>query len=125
MQIVWYYAFVMRWTMMLSEIVSHIGVTRCAAYIEIVLFNSVFDPVESHARCFGALLLDCIIDDYICCGVVSFNLCDVLFVAHFRKCCACDSAFFCIHKNGTKFGLSHRRDHMFEDCCMTKDWAIR
>jgi hypothetical protein len=57
--------FVMRWRMMLSEIISHIGVTRRPAYIELVLFRSVFEPVEYHVHCIGALFLDYVIDDAI------------------------------------------------------------
>jgi hypothetical protein len=97
--------------MILSEIITHVGVTRHPTHIALVLFNSVFDPVEYHVHGFEALLLDCVIDDTICCGVVGFELCGVLFVAHFRKCCACDSAFLSIYQNGTKFGLSHGRYH--------------
>jgi hypothetical protein len=66
----------MRCIIMLSEIVTHIGVTRCPTYIELLLFNPFFDPAEYHvhgfASGFGALLLDCVIDDVICGGVVSF-----------------------------------------------------
>jgi hypothetical protein len=123
MHIVWYNALVMRCIMMLSEIITHIGVTRRPTSIELVLFNSVFDPVEYHVHCFRALFLDCVIDNAICYNVFSFELYGVLFVAHFIKCCACESAFFCINKNSTKFGFSHRRYHVFEYCCMTKKWA--
>jgi hypothetical protein len=93
---------------MLSEIISHIGVTWRPTNIELVLFYSVFDPVEYHVHCFGAFLSDCVIDNTICGGVVSFEFCGVLVVTHFSQCCACDSAFFGIHKKGTKFGLSNR-----------------
>jgi hypothetical protein len=111
MQIVWSHALVMRWRMMLSEIITHIGVTRLPSYIELVLFNSVFYPVEYHVHCFGALLLDCVIDDAICCGVISFEFCGFLSVAHSRKWCARDNAFFGIHKND-------------DYCCMAKKWSI-
>jgi hypothetical protein len=87
-----------------SEIVSHIGVTRHPIHIEWVFFNPVFDLVEFHVHGFGALLLDCFIDDAIHGGVVS---CVILFVAHFIKGCARDSAFFSIDKDGTKFSISH------------------
>jgi hypothetical protein len=62
MQIVCSHALVMRWRMMLSEIITHIGVIRRPTYIELGLFNSVFDPVESHVHCFRALFLECVID---------------------------------------------------------------
>jgi hypothetical protein len=95
-----------RWRMMLNKIAIHIGVARRPTYIELVLFNPVFDPVESHVHGFGALLLDCVIDDSVCSGVVSFEFSGILFVSHFRKSCACASAFFSIEKDGTKFSFS-------------------
>jgi hypothetical protein len=110
--------------MMLSEIVTHIGVTRRPTYIELVVFNPVFDPVEYHVHGSGALLLECVIDDAIYGGVISFEFCGLSFVAHFRKGCACDSAFFIIHKDCTKFGLTNGRYHMFEYCCMEKKWSV-
>jgi hypothetical protein len=109
---------------MISEIISHIGVTWRPTNIELVLFHSIFDPVESHINCFVALLLDCVIDNAIYCGVVSFELCGILVVTHFRQCCAHDGAFFCIDKKCTKVGLSHRGDHLFEYFCISQKWAI-
>jgi hypothetical protein len=106
MYIVGSHAFMMRWRMMLSKIVTHIGVTMRATYIELVLFNPVYDSVEYHVHGFGALLLDFVIDDSVCNGVVSFEFGGVLCVAHFRKSCARDSALFGIDKNDTKFSFS-------------------
>jgi hypothetical protein len=93
---------------MLSEIVSHIGVAWRPTYIELALFHSVIDQVESHLHCFGAFFWDCVIDNAICCGVVRSEFCGVLVVTHFSQCCARDSAFFCIDKKCTKFGVSNR-----------------
>jgi hypothetical protein len=70
---------------MLSEMISHIGVTWCPTNVELVLLHSVFDPVESHIHCLGALLLECVIGNAILCGVASFEFCVILFVTHFRK----------------------------------------
>jgi hypothetical protein len=44
-----------RWRMILGEIVTHIGVTRRPTYIELVLVNPVLDPVKYHIHGFGAL----------------------------------------------------------------------
>jgi hypothetical protein len=67
---------------------------------------------------------DCFIDDAICGGVISFELCGVLFVSHFRKGRARDSSFFSIHKDGTKFGISNGRYLLCEYCFMAKKWVI-
>jgi hypothetical protein len=124
MYIVLYHELVMCSRMMLSEIVTHIGVTSRPTYIELVLFNPVFNPVKYHFHCLEALFLDCIIDYAIYGGVVSFDLGGVLFVDHFNQFCARESAFFSIHKDGTKLGLSNGRYHMFEYFCMAKKWDI-
>jgi hypothetical protein len=73
----------MRWRMMICEIFPHMGVTWRPTNIEVVLFYPVFDPVESHIHFFGAFLFDCVIDNAICGGVVSFEFCGVLVVTHF------------------------------------------
>jgi hypothetical protein len=57
--------------MMLCEIVPHIGVTWCPTNVELALFHPVFDLVKSHIHSFGAFLLDCVIDNAICGGVIS------------------------------------------------------
>jgi hypothetical protein len=84
----------MLWRMMMSEKISHISVTWRPTTIELLLFHSIFDPVESHVHWLGAFLLNCVIDNAICCGVVSFELYGVLVVTHFIQYCARESAFF-------------------------------
>jgi hypothetical protein len=89
--------------MMLGEIFTHIGVTRRPTYIEWIVFHPVLDAVEPRVHGFGAFLLDFIIDDSFCSGVVIFEVRGVLFMPHFRECCVRDSAFFSIDKNCTEF----------------------
>jgi hypothetical protein len=110
---------------MLCEIISHIGVTWRPTNVELVLLHSVLDRVESHIHFLIAFLLHCVVENTICCGVFSFQLCGVLVVTHLSQCCECDGAFLSIHKKGTKLGLSNRGYHIFEDCCMEPEWAVR
>jgi hypothetical protein len=105
---------------MFSEIISQIGVTWCPPNIKLFLFYSVFDPVELHIHSFGSFLLDGVVDNAICGGVLSGEVSGVLVVTHLRKCCACEGAFFGVDKERSKFSFSDGRDHMFEDCCVAQ-----
>jgi hypothetical protein len=48
----WHHEFVVRWRMVLSEIVSQIGVTLRPSNVNFFMLYSVFDPVEPHVHCF-------------------------------------------------------------------------
>ena len=50
---------------MLSVIVSQVGVSRGPVVLELVLRLMVLEPVEFHVHCFGFLLLDSTIDNAI------------------------------------------------------------
>jgi hypothetical protein len=84
--------------MMFSEIISQIGVTWRPPNVKLFLFYSVFDPVEPHIHSFGSFLLDGVVDNAICGGVVSGEVSGVLVVTHLRKCGACDGALFGVDK---------------------------
>jgi hypothetical protein len=58
MLIVGSHAFMVRWRIMVCEVVTHVGVTMCPTYNELVLFHPVFNPIEYHVHGFGAFLLD-------------------------------------------------------------------
>jgi hypothetical protein len=105
---------------MFSEIISEIGFTRRPPNVNFCLFYSVFDPVEPHIHSFGSFLLDGVVDNAICGGVVSGEASGVLVVTHLRKCGACDGALLGVDKERPKFSFSDRRYHMFEDCCVAQ-----
>jgi hypothetical protein len=105
---------------MFSEIISKIGVTWRPSNVKLFLFYSVFDPVEPHIHSCRSFLLDCVVDNAICGGVVSGEVSGVLVVTHLRKYGARDGAFLCIDKERPKFSFSDRRDHIFEDCCVAQ-----
>jgi hypothetical protein len=106
--------------MMFSEIISQIGVTWRPSNVKLFLFYSVFDPVEPHIHSFGSFLLDGVVDNAICGGVVSGEASGVLVVTHLIKCGARDGTFLGIEKERPKFSFSDRRYHMFEDCCVAQ-----
>ena len=39
--------------MMLGEVISHVENTLAPDEIEWLLFDAIFDPVETHVKCFG------------------------------------------------------------------------
>jgi hypothetical protein len=86
---------------MCGEVVAHVCVTHH-------LIN-----IKSHVRGFGALLLDCIVDDTICCGVVCLEVCCLLWMAHFCEFAAVDSARLGVNKNKAKLDLGDEGDYMF------------
>ena len=59
--------------MMFCEIVSKVGFASAPVDVELVLVDSVLDPVESHVHGFGSALLD---------GVVGYAVCDGVIGAH-------------------------------------------
>lgn len=93
---------------MFSEVISQIGVSWRPPNVKLLLFYSVFDPVETHIHSFGPFLLDGVVDNAIRGGVVRGEVSGVLVVAHFRKCCACDGALFGVDKECSKFSFSDR-----------------
>jgi hypothetical protein len=48
---------------MFSEVISQIGVSRRPPNVKLLLFDSVFDPVEPHFHSFGPFLLDGVVDN--------------------------------------------------------------
>jgi hypothetical protein len=91
---------------MFSELISQIGVTWRPPNVKLLLFYSVFDPVELHIHSFGSFLLDGVVDNAIRDGVVRGEVSGVFVVPHLRKCCACDGALFGVDKECTTFSFS-------------------
>jgi hypothetical protein len=103
---VWHHAFVVSRGIMFSEIISQIGVTWHPPNVKFFLFYSVFDPLEPHIHSFGSFLMDGVVDNDICVGIVSDEVSVLLVVTHLRKCGACDGAFFGVDKERSKFSFS-------------------
>lgn len=58
---------------MLRKIVGMIGGAGLPVNLELVLGNTVADPVKSHVKCLGPFLLDCGVGDAGCCGIVGLD----------------------------------------------------
>ena len=56
-----------------GEIVCEVVLSFFPVDVELSLANSVSYPVESHINGLGSFLLDCVIDDAFCTGVVCLD----------------------------------------------------
>ena len=72
----------MRWRMMLGEVVGHVVDTASPMNDKLALFDSILDPIKAHIHGFGATLLDSIVHDASGAGVVRLNERWWLFMAH-------------------------------------------
>ena len=89
-------AAVMGRRMVLGEIVGMILTARLPIDLEVALADTVSHPIKAHVDGFGAALLDLVIDDPFCRGIVRFDGCWWLWVAHFFQCGA---------EHGTSLGI--------------------
>ena len=60
---------------MLGEVVAKVFTSRLPVDEELVLFDTVSNPVESHVYCLGTLLLDCVIPNSSSKLVICLNGC--------------------------------------------------
>jgi hypothetical protein len=100
---------------MLGEVITHMCVTRHPTNIKLSLFHSVLYPVKVHVHGFGTFLLENFVDDSIGCGVIYFQICGLLWVAHCGRCCEGDSVCAClgVDKHSSKFGISYALYRVF------------
>ena len=55
---------------MLGEVVGQVVTALLPVDLELFLFHSVTNPVESHVYCLGSLLLDSVVGDALCTLIV-------------------------------------------------------
>ena len=71
---------------MLGEVVSEVCFTGRPVDVELSLFDSVSNPIESHVDCLGLVLLDGSICDSISSAVVGSDWSCGLGMSHLVKC---------------------------------------
>ena len=59
--------------MMFGEVVAVVVFAWGPKDLELALADTVADPIEAHVNCFGALLLDGVIDNSLSAGVVRLD----------------------------------------------------
>ena len=73
---------------MLRKVVGEIFFTFAPVDLELLLGNSILYPVETHVDSLGSALLDGIVGNACCCGVIDDDRGRWLRVAHFFEGCA-------------------------------------
>ena len=60
---------------MLGEVITKVSTAWCPIEVELSLFDSILEPVESHVNGLGASLFDCVSENAMGDRVVSFKGC--------------------------------------------------
>ena len=91
--------------MVLGEVVCFVGCSRFPEDMELLLADSIFQPVESHVDGLGMFHFDGVIGDSRGSVVVGLDRSGWLWVAHLSKGVANGAGLFRIEEEGTEFGL--------------------
>ena len=110
--------------MVFGSVVTKIFFSRGPLELELELFNSVFDPVETHINGFGAFLFECAVDDAVGSAVVSAYGCRWLGMAHFDESSSDGYGLLSIKVNSGDFGFGGRCHDVLDDFCKDEDRAI-
>ena len=101
----WTYSSVVGWAVVLCKVVGEVGFAWGPIDIELVLFDTVAQPVKSHVDCFGLVLFDSAISDTVSGAVVSSDWSGWLRMAEFAEGDAERDSCPCIHEEGGDFGF--------------------
>jgi hypothetical protein len=82
-QVAWAHQFMMGWGMVLGEVVGEIVFTGRPMNYELVLLDSVADPLKAHVDGFWATLFNRFIDDASCACIFGLDGCGSLRLPHF------------------------------------------
>jgi len=105
-QIGWVHALMVRFQVVLGEIVSFVRGTQSPEDVILALTNMVANPIEMHVNGFGPFLFDVVIGNSSGCGVVSLYWCGGLGVAQFLEGNVQRTSMLGIEEQGTKFSFS-------------------
>jgi hypothetical protein len=118
-------SFVMRRGVVLCKVVTQVFVSGGPANVLCSLLDAVLDPVVAHVHSLGPFLENGFVCNAISGGIVGFELCSILWVAHLFVCFAGDGASYGIDRQGAIMGFSDRRDNVFEDGGLANQGYIR
>ena len=92
--------------MVFGEVVTVVGFAAAPSNTELVLFNSVLDPVESHVHGLGSLEFGAFVGEAISCGVVCDDRCGFqLGAVEFEENLAEVNRFLAVVEEGSYFCL--------------------
>ena len=115
----------MRWRMMLGEVVGFVETSFLPVDVELSLTDTVADPVVAHVDGFGAFLLDGVIGNAGSGGIVSGNRGWRLGVAEFFEGDSDWAGLFAVVEEGRKFSFGGARDDFADELAENVDGAVR
>jgi hypothetical protein len=111
--------------MVFGEVVSEVVAAAGPINVELILNNTVADPVVSHVHGFGAALFYCVIGDATSSAVVCLNGRGSLRESKFSKGGADGTSFFAVVEEAACFCLGSAGDNFFHEMCDDMDGSIR
>ena len=92
--------------MMFGEVVGLVGRAGSPVDMELLLVNSILDPVESHVHCFGLLLSNLFVGESDSGSVIDLYWCRGLCVSHFFERVAKGDRQLCVVEQCPRFCFS-------------------
>jgi hypothetical protein len=123
-EVYWTESLMMFWWVVFGKIICKIGFAWCSENFEVALFCSVAYPVEAHVDRSRSLLIDHVISNAACGGVVCLDGCCLLGIAHFVECIAKDFALFRVDEESSSFGFGCQQHDVFDDAGDIEDCSI-
>ena len=109
---------------MFGVVISKVLDARFPMYVELVLSNTVTDPVKTHINCFRPALFDGIVDDTGGAGIVDLNRSCGLGPAEFEEGGANGTSILGIVEAGANFSFGCRSHDVTEDVADNVDGSI-
>jgi hypothetical protein len=119
-----YYLLMVGIAVMFGEVIGLIETAFAPINYKLALASTVADPIEAHVDGFGSLLLDSVVGDTGCSGIVSGNRSWGLLMAEFFECDSEGAGFATIVEKGGKFGLSGAGKYFAHNVAHGVDGAV-
>ena len=105
-------------------VVSQVCGSWCPSELELVLVDSIFNPVEAHVNCFGTFLFELTVDDAVRGAIVSCDCSGWLGVSQFDECASDGDCLLCIEEDSCNFCLGGGCHNIFDYLGKYEDGAI-
>ncbi len=110
MKVLTAHEFMMGGRMVLGKVISAVELSWGPVQVELLLGNTIFEPVIAHVKSFGFFHADCGVENTVSRGIVGFqgSASRRLFVAHFFKGSDHGNSLLGVEKKTTGFGFGGR-----------------
>ena len=109
---------------MFGGVISKIFVAWAPSKCKLLLFNMIFDPVETHINGFGTFLFEVVVDDAVGGAVVGANQGGRLGMAKFDEGTADGDGLLGIEVDSSDFRFRGGCHNVFDDLGKNKDGAV-